>query len=224
MKKYPSALALLALLASLSSAEQPAAPDASAQEVAIALQRKYDTVRDFSADFTQTGESGVLRRKRVESGSVLVKKPGKMRWTYTSPEEKHFVSDGVRMYFHLPATNQVTISQVPEGDEAATAALFLTGKGDLVRDFSISFAEGAAPDERRLRLKPKRRQPEYDWLELTIDRKTMQIRAITAADLQGGRSTFQFSNVKENLGLADKTFAFSVPRGADVTYEGRARQ
>jgi outer membrane lipoprotein-sorting protein len=43
---------------------------------------------------------------------------------------------------------------------------------------------------------------------------------LTAADREGGRSTFQFSNFKENVGLADKTFAFKIPRGADVTTNG----
>ena len=216
-------LALLALLTSVSAAAQGPA-GSSAQEVAAALQRRYDTIRDFSADFVQTGESGVLRRKRVERGTVVVKKPGRMRWDYKSPETKLFVSDGTRMYFHLPATNQVTVSLVPQGDEAATAALFLTGKGDILRDFAVSFAEGAGPDEWRLKLQPKRPQPEYDWLEIRVDRKTMQIRAISAADAQGGRSTFEFSDIKENTGAADKLFAFTIPRGADVTYEGRARK
>jgi outer membrane lipoprotein-sorting protein len=48
----------------------------------------------------------------------------------------------------------------------------------------------------------------------------MQIRMLSAADSQGGRSTFQFSNYKENLGLSDKTFEFKIPRGADVTNNG----
>jgi outer membrane lipoprotein carrier protein len=223
MRSFLSGLVAPVLLTSVSAAVQ-LAPNPSPGDVATALQRRYETVRDFSAAFRQTGESGVLKRKRTESGTVVVKKPGRMRWDYKMPEPKLFVSDGTRMYFHLPATNHVTVSPVPQGDEAATAALFLTGKGDILRDFDVSFADGAGPDEWRLKLAPKRRQPEYDWLELRIDRKTMQIRAIAAADAQGGRSTFEFSDIKENVGPPDKTFAFSIPRGADVTYEGRAKQ
>jgi outer membrane lipoprotein carrier protein len=166
----------------------------------------------------------VLRRKLVERGTVLVKKPGKMRWNYKSPEEKVFVSDGTRMYFYEPANNHVTINPVPQQDEPASAALFLTGQGNVVRDFTVSFADGGAADEWRLRLQPKKPQPEYDWLEVTVERKSMQIRALAFADSQGGRSSFQFANVKENVGLTDKTFAFLIPRGADVTYAGRAKE
>src|SRR4029450_788078 len=85
---------------------------ASAGDIAAQVQQKYDAVRDFTADFTHEAESGVLRKKLVERGSVMVKKPGKMRWAYKAPEEKLFVSDGARMYMHTPADNQVIVSAV----------------------------------------------------------------------------------------------------------------
>jgi outer membrane lipoprotein-sorting protein len=71
-----------------------------------------------------------------------------------------------------------------------------------------------------LRLDPKLPERDYDWLQIVVDRRTLQIRTLSAADSQGGRSTFQFSNFKENVGLPDKTFAFKIPRGADVTTNG----
>jgi outer membrane lipoprotein carrier protein len=191
-----------------------------AQEVAAALQRKYDAIRDFTADFVQESEGGLLRKKQTESGVVQVKKPGKMRWDYKSPEPKLFLSDGRHIYLHVPADNQVIISNVPEQDEATTAVLFLVGKGNLTRDFTVSYTDGGGPDTYSLRLQPKLPERDYDWLQLIVDRKTLQIRTLSAADSQGGRSTFQFSNFKENTGLSDKTFTFKIPRGADVTNNG----
>jgi outer membrane lipoprotein carrier protein len=215
---------LRALLLAVASygAESMQAPAAtpSAAEVAASLQKKYDAVRDFSADFVQEAESGVLRKKLVEQGTVLVKKPVKMRWTYKQPEEKVFVSDGSKMYMHVPADKQVIVSPVPAEDEATTAVLFLTGKGNLTRDFTVSYADGGDAGTYSLKLQPKLSQRDYDWLLLIVDRATLQIRVLTAADKQGTRSTFRFSNFKENIGLADKVFAFSIPRGADVTYTG----
>ena len=190
------------------------------QEVAAALQKKYDAIRDFTADFVQESEGGLLRKKQTERGVVQVKKPGKMRWDYKSPEQKLFLSDGRHIYLHVPADNQVIVSNVPEQDEATTAVLFLVGKGNLTRDFTVSYAEGGGPDTYALRLQPKLPERDYDWLQLIVDRKTLQIRTLSAADSQGGRSTFQFSNFKENTGLSDKTFTFKIPRGADVTNNG----
>ncbi|CAN5883117.1 outer membrane lipoprotein chaperone LolA [soil metagenome] len=192
----------------------------SAEQVASTLQTKYDSIRDFTADFTQQYESGILRKKLVERGKVSVKKPGKMRWDYTAPDKKLFVSDGSYVYFWVPADNQVTKSPVPKQDEATTALLFLVGKGNLTRDFNVSFIQGAPADTFGLRLRPRLPDRDYDWLQLQVDRKSLQIRTLTAGDRQGGQSAFTFTNFKENVGLADKTFEFKIPRGADVINAG----
>ena len=158
---------------------------------------------------------------------MLVKKPGKMRWEYRSPEKKLFVSDGTRIYFHEPGSNQVTVSEVPQGDQAASAALFLTGKGNLTRDFTASFIQaegaGAGSSTYALRLDPKKPQGEYDWLEVVVDWNTLLIQRLTAAEKEGGRSTFLFSRFKENIGVGDKPFVFEIPRGAEVIHAGRAK-
>ena len=118
------------------AAALPGADDA--QALAASIQRHYEQIRDFRADFTHTYEGGVLRKKTVESGQMAIRKPGRMRWTYTSPERKVFVSDGVKLYSYVPADKQVYVATVPTGDDASTPALFLAGKGHLTRDFTAS--------------------------------------------------------------------------------------
>jgi outer membrane lipoprotein carrier protein len=195
----------------------------TAQDVATSIQRKYDTIRDFSADFVHTHEGGVLKRKRVERGTLLVKKPGKMRWTYQAPDEKVFVSDGVRLIQYFPDENRAVVSEVPDDDQAAV--LFLAGRGNLTRDFNVSFGQGGdtAPTW-TLHLEPRKPQPEYDWLEIAAARNTLVLQSLTVAEKQGSRSTFVFANFKENPGLADKTFAFSIPRGAEVSNAGPVKR
>jgi len=211
-------LVLLLLLGPAAAAGQarPAAP-----ETARALQEKYDRVKDFTADFTHTYESGVLKKTTVESGTVEIKKPGRMRWNYTTPDKKLFVSDGVKIYSYIPADKQVIVSDMPKDDEATTAVLFLTGRGNLTRDFIVTYASGAgSPDTWALRLDPRQKQRDYDWLIVVVDRKSFQIRSLTAADQQGGRSTFAFTNYRENAGVPDKAFEFKIPRGVDVITAG----
>ena len=213
----------LALILAAAVAAGPAAQAPGPDEVAAALQKKYDGVRDFTADFTQLYEGGVLKRKAVERGSILVKKPGRMRWNYKSPEEKVFVSDGRQVQLYVPADKQVIVSQLPADDQATSAVLFLMGKGNLTRDFTVSFGQGGSDKAYVLRLQPKTRQAEYDWLQLTVDRQSLQIRELMAGDQQGGRSTFQFTNFKENTGISDKTFAFSPPAGTEVVKSRQER-
>ena len=208
----------LLVLPALAAGQAPSATD-----TARALQQKYDRVKDFTADFSHLYEGGVLKRKTTEQGTVAIKKPGKMRWEYRAPEKKTFVSDGRMIYSYIPADKQVISSDAPREDEATTAVLFLAGKGNLVRDFDVTFADAPSADRVALRLNPRQKQRDYDWLVITVDRATMQIRALTAADQQGGRSTFQFTNYRENTGLSDSVFAFKIPKGTDVIRAGSIR-
>ena len=195
------------------------AADSTAPELAAALQRKYASIKDFSADFTHTYEGGVLRKQITERGRLLVKKPGMMRWDYSTPEPKQFVSDGVKMYSYIPQDKQVIVAAVPPDDDAPTPTLFLAGKGNVTRDFTPSLVDappGMPAGSRTLKLIPKARQRDYDWLVLVLDPDSLAIRGLLTVDAQGGKSSFLFTNLKENVGLADKEFAFKIPRGVDV--------
>jgi outer membrane lipoprotein carrier protein len=195
------------------------AADVTAPELAAALQRKYDGIKDFSADFAHAYEGGVLRKQLTERGHLLVKKPGKMRWDYATPEAKQFVSDGVKMYSYIPQDKQVIVATVPPDEEAPTPTLFLAGKGNVTRDFTPSLVDapaGMPAGSRALKLIPKAKQRDYDWLVLVLDPGSLAIRGLVTVDAQGGKSSFSFTNLKENVGLADKEFAFKIPRGVDV--------
>jgi len=209
-----SAASLAALTIRLVAAAEPTAP-----ELAQAVQKKYDGIKDFSADFVHAYEGGALRKKLTERGRLFVKKPGKMRWEYKSPEEKLFVSDGTKMYSYLPQDKQVIVSTVPPEDEATTPSLFLAGKGNLTRDFTPSLVDlpkGMPAGSVTLKLVPRNRQRDYDWLMLVLDPSTLAFRGLVTVDGQGGISTFSFANLKENSGLADKEFTFKIPRGVDI--------
>src|SRR4051812_25750214 len=134
-----------------------------AAETARTLQQKYNRVKDFTADFTHTYEGGVLKKKSTERGVVQIKKPGRMRWEYTAPEKKLFVSDGRTIYSYIPADKQAIVSKMPADDEAPTAVLFLAGKGDLTRDFDVAYADAPDAGAIALRLDPRRKQRDYDW-------------------------------------------------------------
>lgn len=196
----------------LLAAQAQQSPDA----VAKALQARYQKIRDFSADFVQTYRGGVLKTRTQERGTVAVKKPGKMRWIYTGADRKELVSDGSKTYWYEPANKQVLVSEVSPADQASTPVLFLSGKGDIARDFTASYAEGAPAGTIALKLVPRRAEPDYEYLIVMLDPGTLQIRGLTTRDRQGGDSSFTFANMKENRGLSDKDFTFRIPRGVNV--------
>lgn len=211
----------LLMLAGATLSAQPAQP-ASADAVARDLQKKYDRVSDFSADFVHGYRGGVLKQEAVERGRLLVKKPGKMRWDYTSPEKKTFVSDGHRLYSYIPQDRQVIVARVPPDDQAPTPALFLSGKGNIVRDFTAAFDKvpEAPAGAIALKLTPRKPDPDFEWLTLVVQPGTLNLSMMITVDPQGGRSVFTFTNLKENVGLADNEFVFKMPRGVEVVDAG----
>ena len=181
------------------------------------LQTNYESVRDFSADFEHRYSGGVLRTSIVEYGTVLIKKPGKMRWRYTSSEEKLYVSDGEIFYSFFPVDQQVIVTEVPPDDQGSTPALFLAGKGSLADDFKAAYAnEPETPDSWLVRLTPETSETDYERLTLTVDRKSLAITGLSTEDVQGGRSSYRFTNLVENRGIPDSSFDFEIPENADV--------
>ena len=192
----------------------------AADALARSLQQRYQGIKDFSADFVHNYRGGVLKTQTQERGKVSVKKPSRMHWTYTAPEKKEFISDGVKIYSYIPQDKQVIVSNVPADDQATTPALFLAGKGDIARDFSASYVDSTIPGTLALKLTPRRSEPDYDYLVVAVDPASLQIRALTTRDREGGESTLVFNNLKENRGISDKEFAFRIPRGVDVITDG----
>jgi outer membrane lipoprotein carrier protein len=212
-------VSVLALAASLVT---PVAAQNDPVALAAKVQQRYNGIKDFQGDFVQTYEGGVLRTRTTERGTLAIKRPGRLRFTYTKPERKEFVSDGVRLYTHLVADKQVIVSAAPSAEDGDVPAMFLAGRSDLARDYTPSLTPlpGAASGLVTLKLVPKKADSEFESLGIGVDPKTLQIQFLTAVDRQGGRSSFTFSNLKENRGLSDKEFEFRIPRGVDVVNQG----
>ena len=190
-----------------------AAPPAN--ELATRLQTRYESIRDFTADFTQTYRGVLMRQAATERGTILLKKPSRVRFTYESPERKLFVSDGTVFRSYYPADRSGSESPLPKDDEVSTALLFLAGRGNLVRDFTASIATDAPAGEWHLGLVPRSKQADFNTLTLFVDPRTLALRGFATTDDQG-TNTIRFANLKENTGLTDRAFAFTFPKGTEI--------
>jgi outer membrane lipoprotein carrier protein len=198
-----------ALLAALLA---PAAPQTAAEFLARKIEERQSAAPDLVARFTQTYRSGALGRTLVERGEVKVKRPGRMLWEYKTPEKKTFVSDGQKFYFYVPADKQVVVRE--QDPSRSLPALLLSGKGGLLSEFDASLETGP-PGRSRLKLVPRSPDPEIARVFLEVD-SDHRIRRIEVEDAQGGLSAFDFDDIRENVGLPDRTFHFEVPRGVEV--------
>jgi outer membrane lipoprotein carrier protein len=199
-----------ALLGSL-GAPAPA-PPSPAEALARKVEARHRGVSDLTARFVQTYRSGALGREIVEKGVLSLKPPGRMRWEYRDPEKKTFVSDGRTSYFYVPADKQVIRRE--QTDARDLPAMLLSGHADILGTFEVAL-ESAAPGLQRLRLTPRKAEPEIEHLYVDVE-DSGRIRGILVIDAQGNRSQFAFDDIRENVGLDDRLFRFEVPHGVEV--------
>ncbi len=179
------------------------------------LQTKYNKLSSLSADFTQIHTGSQTRR---ESGRVLLKKPGKMRWDYTSPEAKLFISDGKTLYEYVPAEKYASKSSIRDSGDMRAPFAFLLGRGNLRRDFkTIEFSKEAPAraGNKVLRMIPKR-AADFRELLVEVEPTSLQIARLTFIESGGARSDFLFSNVQENPAVSPAQFVFKAPPGVEV--------
>jgi outer membrane lipoprotein carrier protein len=183
-----------------------------------ALQAKYARLVSLAADFTQLYTAPGERARR-ESGRLLLKKPGKMRWDYTAPEPKLYVSDGKVIYEYVPAERLATRTRVKEASDLRAPFMFLLGRGNLRRDFQRLELAAEPPTHagnRVLRLVP-RREPEIRELLIEVEPASLALARLSFIDRHGARSDFLFTNLRENIDAADSQFDFRPPAGVAVT-------
>lgn len=191
-------------------AASPAATPA--EELARRIEEHHQKTRDLVARFTQTYRSGLLGRESVERGRLSLKQPDRMRWEYEEPEKKTFVSDGRRFFFYVPADRQVIVKQ--RGDERSLPSQLLSG-GEIRTSFEVSLEPESSGGLSRLRLVPRHDDAEVAEAFLVVDAEA-RIRSVEIKDAQGSRSRFDFAEVRENVGLKDTVFEFTMPKGVEV--------
>ncbi|MGH9559475.1 MAG: LolA family protein, partial [Bryobacteraceae bacterium] len=89
------------------------------------IENRYNRARTLEVSFTESLTS--QGRKRTEKGELFLRKPGRMRWQYTSPAGKLFISDGKYIYSYLPAENRAEKMPFKETEDMRAPLAFLLG-------------------------------------------------------------------------------------------------
>jgi outer membrane lipoprotein carrier protein len=199
----------LALLASGS-----AVGDESA-ELLASVQARYDTVSDLSAVFVQKSTVASLGREETARGRVWLKRPGRMRWEYETPELRVIAIDGETVRVWLPADKQMQIAPLSAGAFSPTALDFLLGSGDLAESFDAERLEDGPTGVVRIGLRP-REDARFSELELWVAPDTHQLRGSVLVDVLGNRTEVRFEDVAENTGVTEEHFTIEVPADTEV--------
>jgi outer membrane lipoprotein carrier protein len=191
----------------------PAAPAADcAAALTARVQARYDRMRNLEARFTQRTISAVSPGGEVSSGIVTLAKPGKMRWSYETPEPSLVVSDGTTLWIFDPEAREAQKMAVGAQFLSGAAFQFLLGNGRIADSFRVSVDHCDAP-RARLTLIPIA-DATYERLELQVDSRSGEARATAVLDLFGNRTEVEFRDVKYDRALSPDVFGFTP--GPDV--------
>jgi chaperone LolA len=206
-------LPLLAVLLAASLVSSAAAADAL-KEAVTKLQGRYETTTTLEADFRQTVESPTLASPLNTNGKVAFEKPNKMRWDYAPPDTQTIVGDGTTLWLYQPDMNQVIKAPLSKAFQASTPLTFLSGLGELDRDFTTSLEKQTA-DAWILKLVPKK-DAALGTLGLTVRKSDASIAEARITDSAGTTTRIAFENERRNGRLDAARFTFTPPPGVDV--------
>jgi outer membrane lipoprotein carrier protein len=181
----------------------------SAREAAAKIDARYNGMKTLRADFTENYSGGGIERS--ESGTLWLKKPGKMRWDYTSPRKKIFVTDGATAWFYVPGERQARRTAIKKLEDLRSPLRYLLGRTKLEKELrGLSLAADVAPE--------KTGDVMLRGVPVGMDESDGQghLRRIVMDELDGSRTEFRLEDQRENVGIDDSEFRFQPPAGVEV--------
>lgn len=185
----------------------------SAHELAQRVDRHYNQLHSLRAGFTESYEG--LGMQRTESGTLLLAKPGRMRWDYSSPAGKVFLLDGKYAWFYSKGDPQVQRMQAKELDDLRSPLRFLLGHTELEKEMSSLAITTAANGRFTLAGQPKGQEKRVNRLALTVTADGT-IVGIEIEEADGALTRFTFTGEAVNVAIPAEEFRFNAPAGVPI--------
>jgi outer membrane lipoprotein carrier protein len=185
----------------------------SAHELAQRVDRHYNQLHSLKAGFTESYQG--LGMHRAESGTLLLLKPGRMRWDYTTPAGKLFLLDGKYAWFYSRGDPQVQRLAAKELDDLRSPLRFLLGHTELEKEMSSLTLASAAHGSFTLSGQPKGQEKRVDRLTLTVT-EDGTITGIEIEETDGAITRFTFTGEVLNPPIPAEQFRFTPPPGVPV--------
>jgi len=202
----------------MAAATSAFASDAATQHLLKGLESRYNRAQTLQVKFAET-YSGLGRGPRTESGVLYLRKPGRMRWEYTQPSGKLFVSDGKDVFLYLPGENRVEKMKLKDTGDMRAPLAFLLGKLNFEKEFQNLQARPEG-DGWLVTAEPKVQTLPYSRVEFLVS-STFEIRRLHIVEQDQSNLDFAFEEEKLNPPLANSMFAFQPPPGAQVAESGQ---
>ena len=151
---------------------------------------------------------------KTETGTLVLKKPGRMRWSYDNPVGKVFVLDGKYAWFYTPGDAQAQRVPAKELDDLRSPLRFLLGHTQLKKELNDLTV---TPDGAGFRITgvPKGMEQRVKMLTLDVT-ATGAIETMRLEEVGGAVTEFTFSNMEEDVPMKNSDFVFSPPAGVTI--------
>jgi outer membrane lipoprotein carrier protein len=203
--------AVLLLVGSFGIQLHSQAPDA--HTMAQRVDQHYNKLHSLKAEFTESYDG--LGVRRSESGTLLMEKPGRMRWDYSSPEGKLFLLDGKFAWFYAKGDPHVQRMKAKDLDDLRSPLRFLLGHTQLEKEFNQLTLKAAANGEFALSGVPKGQENRIQRVTLTV-RADGAITEIEIEETDGAMTRFAFADEAANVAVPAAAFKFVAPAGVPV--------
>ena len=194
-------LLTLLMLLGLMAGPAGAAPLTNQDRQDIARVEDYLNARhNMSAKFIQTVDNG-----DTVTGTVLIKRPGKMNLSYDPPLKDYIIADGSFVYLWDGELHHATT--VPMGDSLAD--LILRAHLKLSGDIEVTHVE-RSPSTLEVSVR-QTKDPDNGTLTLLFEDNPFILHGWRVQDAQNRVTTVALQNMREDMELPDRTFTFVPP-------------
>ena len=179
------------------------------------VDQHYNRLQSLKENFVESYEGTGL--VRTESGVLWLKKPGKMRWEYSQPQKKVFISDGKNLYFYVSGEAQARESNLKNADDLRSPLRYLLGKTKLEKELSgIAMRQSNEnAGDSIITGVPRAMRESVRSVDIEINQQNQIVR-LQIFGVDGSRTEFNFSHIVENAPAADDLFRFEVPAGVEL--------
>ena len=177
------------------------------------IDQHYNSLHSLEVRFTQQYDGMGMNRK--EAGVLLLKKPGKMRWTYSQPAGKLFVLDGHDGYFYSPGDTEVQRVPVKKLDDMRSPLRLLLGHAKLEQELTGLSIAPQADGTYVLTGIPKNMEKRVAAFSVTATPQGV-IQSIRVEETDGITNSFLFTDERPNAAAPDASFVFTAPAGVNV--------
>ena len=200
------------------STPSDSAGDPKLTQLLRAVETRYNRAQSLKLDFSET-YAAPGHPVQTESGTLYLRKPGRMRWEYSSPAGKLYVSDGKDVYLYTPEDHRAEKSKLKESEDMRAPLAFLLGKLNFQKEFK-SFSARPEGEDTWIMALPKSQNLMYTEVEF-LAAPDGSIRRVNVTGQDHSKLNFTFSNEKINAPAPPALFTFHPPPGVEVVESGQ---